>query len=95
MTRQIIHVSIHQTSKVFALVYFCFSLLIVPVGIAMMVGYPQGRAAGLFFIFAPVIYAVVGYLGSALFGAIYNFLAKRIGGVEFDSVDKTGAGVAA
>ena len=63
MTRQITHVSIHQTSKVFALVYFCFSLLVVPVGVALMAVYPQARGIGLFFIFAPVIYAVAGYLG--------------------------------
>ena len=95
MTRQITHVSIHQTSKVFALVYFCFSLLAVPVGVALMAVYPQARGTGLFFIFAPVIYAVAGYLGSALFAAIYNFLAARVGGVEFVSVDKPAAGVGA
>jgi hypothetical protein len=37
----------------------------------------------------------VGYLGSALFAAIYNFLARRVGGVEFESVDKSAAGIGA
>ena len=91
MRRQITRVSIHQTSKVFALMYFCFSLLVVPIGLAMVSRYPQGRGMGMFLIFAPVIYGVVGYLGSALFGVIYNFLAARVGGVEFESVDQPGA----
>ena len=95
MTRQITHVSIHQTSKVFALLYFCFSLLAVPVAIGMLAAYPQGRGMGVFLLFAPIIYGVVGYVGSALFGALYNFLARRVGGVEFESVDKPAAGMGA
>jgi hypothetical protein len=91
MTRQITHVSIHQTSKVFALLYFCFSILLLPVGIVVMAfsqGQPQGVGTGLFLMLAPVLYGVVGYLGSALFGFIYNLLAPRVGGVEFESVDQ-------
>ena len=88
MRRQITHVSIHQTSKIFALMYFSISLLAVPGGGAMIAVYPQGRSMAVFFIFAPVVYGLVGYVGSALFGAIYNFLAARVGGVEFESVDR-------
>ena len=90
MTRQITHVSIHQTSKVFALLYFCFSILFLPIGIVMMAlpAPGQGVGMGLFFILAPVLYGVMGYLGSAVFGFIYNLLAPRVGGVEFESVDR-------
>jgi hypothetical protein len=74
-----------------ALMYLCFSLLAVPVGLAMVAVYPQGRSMGLFLIFAPIIYAVVGNIGCALFGVLYNFIASRVGGVEFESVDRPGA----
>ena len=95
MTRQITHVSIHQTSKVFALLYFCISLLLVPIAIGVMAASPRAHGMGLFLILAPILYGAVGYVGSALFAAIYNVLAKRVGGVEFESVDKPGAGVGA
>jgi hypothetical protein len=89
MKSQITHVSIHQTSKVFALLYFCFSILLLPIGIVMMAfSQGQGVGAGVFLILAPVLYGVIGYLGSAVFGFIYNLLAPRVGGVEFESVDQ-------
>jgi hypothetical protein len=90
MKTQITHVSIHQTSKVFALLYFCFSLLAVPIGIVMIAGGPQGLGMGVFLIFTPVIYGVMGYLGSAVFGLLYNFLAARVGGIEFERIDQPG-----
>jgi len=96
MRRQITHVSIHQTSKVFALLYFCISLLFVPIAIGVIAASPRSsRGMGMFLIFAPLIYGAVGYVGSALFAAIDNFLARRVGGVEFESVDKPAAGIGA
>jgi putative effector of murein hydrolase LrgA (UPF0299 family) len=95
MTRQITHVSIHQTSKVFGLLYFALSLLFVPIAIGVIAASPKARGMGMFLIFAPILYGIVGYLGSALFAAIYNFLARRVGGVEFESVDKSAAGIGA
>jgi hypothetical protein len=88
MRRQITHVSIHQTSKVFALLYFCASLLVVPIAIGAMAFSPKARGMGLLVIFLPILYGAVGYVGSALFAALYNVLAKRVGGVEFESVDQ-------
>ena len=60
-----------------------------------MAASPRARGMGVFLIFAPILYGAVGYVGSALFAAIYNVLAKRVGGVEFESVDKPAAGVGA
>ena len=95
MTRQITHVSIHQTSKVFALLYFCFSLLLVPIAIGVMAASPGGAAWGCSSSSRRSFMGPVGYVGSALFAAIYNVLAKRVGGVEFESVDQPSAGVGA
>jgi ABC-type Na+ efflux pump permease subunit len=94
MKTQITHISIHQTSKVVALMYFFFMLLFVPVGIAFLAfvpadpQQPQQRLMGIFFLFAPVLYAVVGYLGFALASLLYNALAKRVGGIEFDTAEQ-------
>jgi hypothetical protein len=41
------------------------------------------RWIGLFFILAPVLYGVMGYLMFGLMCLLYNFVAKRFGGIEF------------
>jgi hypothetical protein len=92
MATQILKISVHQTSKVLAVMYFLLMLLLVPIGIGivMLAPSPQ-KAMGIFFIFAPVIYAIVGYLAFALFAAVYNLVAPRVGGIEFQLTDKPGA----
>ena len=100
MRTQITHVSVHQTSKVVAMMYFFFMLLFIPVGIFFLVAapdnpqQPQQRFMGIFFLLAPVIYAVIGYLGFALASVVYNALAKRVGGIEFDTSDEARVGAA-
>jgi hypothetical protein len=39
--------------------------------------------SGVFVMFLPVIYAVVGFIGGAIAGFIYNLVAKWTGGLEF------------
>ena len=100
MKTQITHVSVHQTSRVVGLMYFFLMLLFVPVGIAFIAfvphdpQQPQQRLMGVFFLFAPVLYAVIGYLGFALASLLYNALAKRVGGFEFETADQPLAGAA-
>ena len=92
MTTQIRRISVHQTSKVFAIMYFLVFLLFLPAGLAVLVFVPgPQRGVGLLFVFAPVIYAVVAYLAIALFSALYNVIAPRVGGIEFELGDRPGA----
>jgi hypothetical protein len=39
--------------------------------------------SGVFVIFLPVIYAVLGFIGGVIAAFIYNLVAKWTGGVEF------------
>ncbi len=39
--------------------------------------------SGVFLIFLPIIYAVLGFIGGVLAAFIYNLVAKWTGGVEF------------
>ena len=92
MATQVLRISVHQTSKILAVTYFLLMLLFVPIGIAILVFAPSPqKGMGIFFIFAPVIYAIVGYLAFALFAAVYNLVAPRLGGIEFQLTDKPGA----
>lgn len=45
----------------------------------------QGQVIGLLLvIIAPIIYAVVGFVGGLIMGAIYNLVSKWIGGIEVE-----------
>jgi len=48
--------------------------------------FPFGGAilGGLFFLILPVIYAVVGAIMVSISARLYNFVAKRVGGIEVD-----------
>ena len=90
MKTQITHVSVHQTSKIVALMYFCFSLLLVPVGAVILAfsahnpGFPQQRVMGFFFLCAPIFYGAFSYVFVALGSVLYNVLAKWVGGIEVE-----------
>lgn len=43
--------------------------------------------SGVFVIFLPIIYAVVGFIGGVIAAFIYNLVAKWTGGVEFTTED--------
>jgi len=79
-----------QTSKVAAIIYFLISaVILVPMAIIMplMQGFsdsPMPFSGGLFFILLPFIYAIMGFIFTALGCLIYNIIAKWIGGIEVE-----------
>jgi len=93
MKRRIDEVSPQAASKIMAILYFVFTLLFVPIGLIMMLAGKAPFSAGLFFILAPVIYGAIGYIFVYIGCWVYNFIAKRVGGIEFtvsDVADKAG-----
>ncbi|MDH4338690.1 MAG: hypothetical protein OEX18_15615 [Candidatus Krumholzibacteria bacterium] len=89
--RQITRVSVRQSSKVLTLFYVVTMLLLcVPVGLIMM-AWPQMRLNAVMLLMMPVVYGIICYPLFALGGAIYNAIAVRVGGVEFESADKPDA----
>jgi hypothetical protein len=87
MKKQIVRVSILQSAKVMAVLYFVIS---IPFALLMMIPAMLSPAPGMgvgMLILMPVFYMVFGFLFS-LFGAwIYNLVATRIGGFEFQTVE--------
>lgn len=85
MKKQITHISPLQTAKVLAVMYFVIAL---PFLLLMLV-MPGPRPpffSGLLLVM-PIFYALFGFLFT-LFGAwVYNFVAQRIGGIEFTTRD--------
>ena len=71
-----------QTSKVIAVFYLIFSAVFcIPFGV---ISFIIGKPGGIFIIFLPLLYAALGFVaiaGSCLF---YNFIARKIGGIEVE-----------
>ena len=65
-----------------AVIYGIFSLAIfIIVGISGIA--IHGQPIGLLFaLFMPVVYAVIGFFGGIIMGALYNLVSKWMGGLE-------------
>lgn len=87
MRKQLIHFSIHQSSKVLAIVYFLLVLVFtVPVSIIM---YFQMQDPTFFlFLFYPFLFAILTYISTAIMLWFYNLVAKSFGGIEFKLEDQ-------
>jgi len=87
MKQQISRLSPHQNGKVFAVLMTVTSLIVlVPMFLIASAFMPEGqRIPVLVMVLLPAIYLVIGYLGTALACAIYNLVAKVVGGIEFEA----------
>lgn len=97
MKVQISRLSPHQNAKVFGVLMALGSLLFV-VPMALMFSFiPPGvdshgnpitpPPAAIFLIF-PIAYLVLGYIMTAVGCALYNFMFKYIGGIEYELRDQ-------
>jgi hypothetical protein len=88
--RRVKKIGVLQTSIVSAIIFFILSLImVVPMmlvmGIAGVFSDNMGFAfGGAFMIFMPIMYAVIGFLFTALWCWMYNVVAKWIGGIEIE-----------
>ena len=87
MKQQIARLSPHQNGKVFAILMALGALVfMVPFMLfALASAPPEARPPMLFFLAMPVLYLVMGYVMVWIGCALYNFLFKRIGGIEFET----------
>lgn len=88
--RRVKHIGVFQTSLISAIIFFFLSLImVVPIMLIMSIagglsdnmGFAFG---GLLMIFMPIMYAIMGFLMTALWCWIYNMVAKRVGGIEIE-----------
>jgi hypothetical protein len=87
MKQQVARFSPHQNGKVFAVLMAVSSLVMfVPFFLFFAVSAPaQARPPMFMLLVMPLIYLVAGYVMVAIGCAIYNFMFKYIGGIEFES----------
>lgn len=90
MKKQIVNVSMLQTSKVVAAIYFVVSIPIVAVmALVLMATHMPGMGMGML-LMLPVMYAVGGFLFTLLGTFIYNLVASQLGGIEFTTSEVGG-----
>ncbi len=89
MKRQILHVSVIQSAKVLALMYFVMGIFFVVVMAFFSTFLPGPRHPLPFdmLLAMPFAYLVFGFILSVIGAWVYNMVAKWVGGVEFTVED--------
>jgi hypothetical protein len=90
MKKQIVQVSMLQSAKVMAGLYFVISLPVILILAAVMSLSGQGANMWVLVLF-PLLQAGVSFLFALLGGWTYNLVAARIGGFEFMTAEVGGA----
>jgi hypothetical protein len=89
MKQQISRVSILQSSKTMTALYVIFGFIYTLIGIPIII-FGDGRltVVGVIYCLGPVWMGILGFIFFVIFGACYNAIAKRLGGVEFELTPK-------
>ncbi len=83
MKKQITRISILQSSKILVALYVLFGFVYTLIGIPLIIfGGKEMMIMGVIYAAMPVLMGIFGFIFFALFAAIYNLLAKWLGGVE-------------
>jgi hypothetical protein len=86
-------VGVMSIAKIMGLVYACLGLVLAPffllIGVlGSVVGQQKTPFAGMFGVFLalfmPVFYGIIGFVGGAIGGLLYNLFAKLAGGFELE-----------
>lgn len=86
MIKQIGRLSVHQTSKIIALIHFIISLIII-IPFTLWLYAVSQEPAFFGYLILPFVNLVFSYIFAAIFCWIYNQVAKGFGGIEVELVD--------
>jgi hypothetical protein len=85
MRKQLVRISVLQSSKIMTALYVLMGFLYTLAGIPMMIfGGKQIRILGVIYLFGPIFADIFGFIFFVIFAAIYNLLAKWLGGFEVE-----------
>jgi len=85
MKKQLIRISILQSSKIMTALYVLMGFIYTLIGVPMIIfGGEQIKIMGIIYLLMPIIMGVVGFIFFVIFAAIYNLLAKWLGGFEIE-----------
>jgi len=85
MKTQITKVSIFQNAKFLSVLYIPIGLFYALIGLVFIAtGLDYLIFTGIIFLLAPIWLTAIMYMMIAIFAVIYNFVASKIGGIEFE-----------
>jgi hypothetical protein len=85
MKKQLIRISILQSSKIMTALYVLMGFIYTLIGIPMIIfGGKQLQIMGIIYLLMPIIMGIFGFIFFVIFAAIYNSLAKWLGGFEIE-----------
>lgn len=85
MKKQIIRISILQSSKILTVFYVLTGFIYTLIGIPMIIFGPKPlKVMGAIYLFGPVFMGIFGFIFFVIFAALYNLLARWLGGVEVE-----------
>ena len=83
MKKQLTRISILQSSKIITALYVLFGFIYTLIGIPLIIfGGDEMMIMGIFYVAMPIVMGIFGFIFFALFAAVYNLVAKWLGGVE-------------
>jgi hypothetical protein len=88
MKKRIARISVLQSSKIATALYALMGFIYTLIGIPMIIfGDGKLKTMGIIYTLMPIPMAILGFIFFVVFAAIYNVLAKWLGGVEFEVTD--------
>jgi len=82
-TTRLTHISVLPSSKVLGVLYAILGLIYIPLGWFADSASAPDEQLGAFWLVMPIVLGVMGFIGTAVMAALYNFVAARMGGIEF------------
>jgi len=91
MKKQITRISILQSSKIATALYVLLGFIYTLIGIPMLIfGGDKLKIIGIIYVLMPITMAIFGFIFFVIFSAIYNLLARWLGGMEVEVTDISG-----
>jgi hypothetical protein len=88
MKKQLIRISILQSSKIMTALYVLMGFIYTLAGIPMIIfGGKTIKIMGIIYILMPIIMGIFGFILFVIFAGVYNLLAKALGGFEVEIKD--------
>ncbi|HEX9216556.1 MAG: hypothetical protein DMD65_12990 [Gemmatimonadetes bacterium] len=90
MAHRLSRFSIGQTAKVLGVLYLLMGLIFLPFFFIAAALSPKQTGFGVgFALVLPVLYGIIGFVCTAIGCALYNFVARLVGGIEIQ-LDSSG-----
>ena len=88
MKKRVTRISILQSAKVATVLYAVLGLLYTLIGIPMLLfGGEQVKVMAIVYLCMPILMAIFGFIFFIISSAIYNLVARWLGGFEFEITD--------